>query len=105
MIKSVAQLNPLFSSYVKEADVNDLVNFLVTKGVRTVSWNHGKVLAINGKVVMTGGGNYWNEYKNKHPSDAKKEEDRMDHDIVDTQAKVVGDAAVSAHKWADYFWA
>lgn len=28
-----------------------------------VSWNHGKVLAINSKTMMTGGGNYWDYYK------------------------------------------
>jgi hypothetical protein len=57
-----------------------------------ISWNHGKVLAVNGKTMMTGGGNYWDDYKG----------DR--HDIIDQRAKVTGEAAISAHRWADYFW-
>ena len=57
-----------------------------------ISWNHGKVLAVNGKTMMTGGGNYWDEYTG------------IQHDIIDQQAKVTGEAAISAHRWADYFW-
>ena len=57
-----------------------------------ISWNHGKVLAVNGKTMMTGGGNYWSVCSGGQ------------HDIVDQQAKLTGDAAISAHRWADYFW-
>jgi hypothetical protein len=57
-----------------------------------ISWNHGKVLAVNGKTMMTGGGNYWNVYTGK------------EHDIIDQQAKVTGEAAISAHQWSNYFW-
>jgi hypothetical protein len=57
-----------------------------------ISWNHGKVLAVNGKTMMTGGGNYWDVYKG------------IEHDIIDQQVKVTGEAAISAHRWADYFW-
>ena len=59
---------------------------------RHISWNHGKVLAVNGKTMMTGGGNYWNEYTGGQ------------HDIIDQQAKVTGEAAISAHQWSNYFW-
>ena len=52
---------------------------------------------------MTGGGNYWREYMTDQRANGKPD-DRIDHNIIDHQAKVVGDAAVSAHKWADYFW-
>lgn len=30
----------------------------VEKGLHTVAWNHGKVLAVNGPWMMTGGGIY-----------------------------------------------
>lgn len=56
------------------------------------SWNHGKILAVDGKTMMTGGINYWNEYI--HSS----------RNILDMQAKLTGDAAISAHRYADYFW-
>lgn len=42
---------------------------------------------------MTGGINYWSPYTEADT-----------HDICDTSVKIEGDAAVSAHKWADYFW-
>jgi phosphatidylserine/phosphatidylglycerophosphate/cardiolipin synthase-like enzyme len=74
-----------------------IAKLLFENPLRKVSWNHGKVLAVNGRVVMTGGGNYWNAY-------AAKQEAHTDHTIVDHQARIVGDAAVSAHKWVDYFW-
>ena len=57
-----------------------------------MSWNHGKVLAVDGMTMMTGGMNYWPEY-----SAAQRE-------IIDMQATVMGDAAISAHKYANYFW-
>ena len=87
---------PGLDKAIKPQDVKKLANYLVVTGLRTVSWNHGKLLAVNGKVAMTGGGNFWNEYSTSHTG--------TPHDIIDHQAKVVGDAAVSAHKWADYFW-
>ena len=77
-----------------------VVNDLIEKPIRAITWNHAKLLAVNGKVVMTGGGNYWTAYSSKDEPDGKI----LDHDIIDHQAIVVGDAAVSAHKWADYFW-
>lgn len=58
----------------------------------SASWNHGKILAIGGKTMMTGGINYWAEYTSPRRS------------IIDMQAKVTGDAAISAHIYADYFW-
>ena len=86
-------------------ELKDIANYLVNNSFRTVSWNHGKILAVNGKVMMTGGGNYWSEYNAKDPNDVSDDStQRKDHDIVDHQAKFTGDAAVSAHKWADYFW-
>lgn len=78
--------------------LSKLANYLAHDGLRTVSWNHGKVLTVNGKAFMTGGGSYWAEYMNRGPNG------KPDHDIFDHQAKVVGNATISAHKWADYFW-
>jgi hypothetical protein len=57
-----------------------------------IMWNHGKILAVNGTTMMTGGGNYWTEYTGPL------------HDVIDQQAKVTGEAAISAHQWSDYFW-
>jgi phosphatidylserine/phosphatidylglycerophosphate/cardiolipin synthase-like enzyme len=57
-----------------------------------ISWNHAKLLAAHGKTVMTGGGNYWHEYGDNQ------------HLVNDIQARVKGDAAISAHTYCDYFW-
>ena len=85
----------LYQSASKAVDGlnGDLVNkFLGQAIVPAISWNHAKILAVNGRTMMTGGGNYWREYLGSA------------HDIIDHQVKVKGDAAISGHKYADYFW-
>ena len=84
MALSLARYNPKESNAMLDALFNN-VTF-------SASWNHGKILAVSGKTMMTGGINYWNEYT---ASETK---------ILDMQAKVTGDAAISAHGYADYFW-
>ncbi|MCJ1283553.1 hypothetical protein MMC26_002883 [Xylographa opegraphella] len=69
-----------------------IVKVLIAYGLPSISWNHAKIVAVGGKTMMTGGGNYWSEYTANH------------HDIVDMQSKYKGDAAISAHTYADYFW-
>lgn len=105
LIQSVKVLSKDLAAQLQNIDAEKIVDYLVTDGLRTITWNHGKVLAVNGKVVMTGGGNYWDAYaRTDPPNAAENAHGRIDHDIVDHQAKVAGDAAVSAHRWADYFW-
>ncbi|KAF2670233.1 hypothetical protein BT63DRAFT_478411 [Microthyrium microscopicum] len=65
---------------------------LTRKQIESLSWTHGKVLAVNGKTLMTGGANFW------HQSGADV------YHIIEQQAKVEGDSAVAAHKWCDYFF-
>ena len=72
--------------------LDQLINDHLTKDLPNISWNHAKILAVNGKTMMTGGGNYWREYLGG------------EHNIIDHQVKVHGDAAISAHKYCDYFW-
>lgn len=79
--------------FTKKLNVDDLVNQVIVNKAPSITWNHGKVLAVNGTTLMTGGINYWDLYANNGP-----------HDICDHSVKVQGDAAVSAHRWADYFW-
>ncbi|KAK3312950.1 hypothetical protein B0H66DRAFT_631840 [Apodospora peruviana] len=59
---------------------------------QTISCNHAKILAVNGSTMMTGGANFWAEYQ------------AGAMDIIDTQAKIKGDATISAHNYCDYFW-
>jgi len=73
-------------------NAKNIVDGLLHKGIPAISWNHAKLVAVNGSTMMTGGGNFWGEYKYN------------EHDIVDMQAKIMGDAAVSVHKYCDYFW-
>jgi hypothetical protein len=67
-------------------------------GIRTVTWNHGKILAVNGEFLMTGGGNYWDAYR---ASDLKSPgyigQKSIYHNIIGCQAIVMGEAAISAH--------
>jgi hypothetical protein len=77
----------------KYVNVDWIVDQIVVNTIPNITWNHGKLLAVNGTALMTGGINYISVYA---PSG--------NHDICDHSAKVKGDAAVSAHRWADYFW-
>lgn len=79
--------------FYKKLNVNEIVDKVIINQAPSITWNHGKVLAVNGTTLMTGGINYWDLYANNGP-----------HDICDHAVKVRGDAAVSAHRWADYFW-
>ena len=70
----------------------------------SASWNHGKVVAIGGKTMMTGGINYWPNYvgHDDSPNDPSKSSRGR---IIDMQATVTGDAAASAQGgYLDYFW-
>ncbi|KAK1833511.1 hypothetical protein QBC39DRAFT_401416 [Podospora conica] len=65
----------------------------------SMSWNHSKYLAVNGKAMMTGGFNYWNEYLRS------KEVQSTDYAfLVDFGIKMQGDAAISVHAFADEIW-
>ncbi|KAH7396924.1 hypothetical protein DE146DRAFT_736951 [Phaeosphaeria sp. MPI-PUGE-AT-0046c] len=89
LIKSHAN-DPSFDP--KKLHLHDQITTFVKDGLPAISWNHGKLLVVNGKVVMTGGGNFWNEYMGQQC------------DIVDHQAKIKGDAAITAHKYTNYFF-
>jgi len=76
----------------KKWDAKRMVDSLLSKELQSVSWNHGKILAVNGTHLMTGGANYWRDYEIGHG------------DVYDTSTKIQGSAALSAHKYLDYFW-
>ena len=60
--------------------------------LQAVGWNHAKFTAVNGKALLTGGYNFWDEYK----SDQRT--------LFDFGIKVQGDAAITAHLYADFIW-
>ena len=61
--------------------------------VAPMSWNHAKIFALNGSQLVTGGANYWCEYS----------EDQTF--LFDLSMRIGGDAAIDAHKYANYLWA
>jgi hypothetical protein len=74
-----------------KASNDQLLQYLGNQ-IQSVSWNHGKILAVNGKTMMTGGANYW--WQNRSDT----------YDIIEQQCKIGGDATGSAHAWSDYFF-
>ena len=88
---------PIAQGFVKNLHPERLVKHIQDAGLPAISWNHGKIVAINGQVLLTGGQNLWDAY-------SCQGDGHGNHNIVDHQVKVIGDAAISAHKWADYFW-
>ena len=92
-LKSLIALGPKAAGKAIEGlNVKAVTAYLIKAGLPSISWNHAKLVAVNGSTSMTGGGNFWPEYRNDS------------HEIIDMQAKVLGDAAVSAHKYCNYFW-
>lgn len=76
---------------VANASNDDILKYLGDK-LASLSWNHGKILAVNGRTLMTGGANYW--WQNASNM----------YITIEQQCKIEGDAAVSAHVWQDYFF-
>ncbi|HEX4837679.1 MAG TPA: hypothetical protein VFV03_04050 [Solirubrobacteraceae bacterium] len=60
--------------------------------VKPTSWNHAKIFALNGSQLVTGGGNYWSEYSQGETV------------LFDLSMRMGGDAAIDAHKYANYLW-
>lgn len=59
------------------------------------SWNHSKILAVDGACGMVGGMNYWDDYLNTG----------YNANLFDVSIKAIGPAAASSQTFADYLWA
>ncbi|KAJ9654562.1 hypothetical protein H2201_008983 [Coniosporium apollinis] len=103
MKETIEKANPEVAKMLQAFEFDKHVAELVKTGARQISWNHGKIFAVNGRCIYTGGTNFWTEYST---SQFAKDKDKtpIDHNIVDHGIKIVGDAAVAGHKWSDYFW-
>ena len=56
------------------------------------SWNHSKIVAVDGQFAVTGGHNMWgDQYLGTNP-------------VFDVSMQVEGAAAVAAHDYVDYLW-
>jgi len=55
-----------------------------------VSWNHGKIIAVDGNQLFTGGTNYYSQHY------------LWEDPVFDVDLQVQGSAAVTAHKWANH---
>ncbi len=60
------------------------------------SWNHAKIFAVNGKHLVSGGANFWEPYSTSIQLKPLS--------VFDLSMKITGDAAIDAHKFANYFW-
>ncbi|KAL8378012.1 hypothetical protein RB595_008619 [Gaeumannomyces hyphopodioides] len=58
-----------------------------------LSWNHAKIVAVNGRALLTGGGNYYDLYTSKGGGS-----------LIDNDITILGDAALAAHNYSDYLW-
>lgn len=68
---------------------NGFLKGLDFPGVPTISWNHSKIVAVNGARMTTGGNNLWDDYGNGKIN------------IFDSAVKIQGDATIQAHKFVD----
>lgn len=89
---SVPGLDEMHNKFLAKFKEEEVIKRLFERTVPNVSWNHAKILAVNGQTLLTGGANFWNEYADSEA------------DISDIHVKVKGDAAISAHTYCDYFW-
>ncbi|KAK6072998.1 glycoside hydrolase family 3 protein [Seiridium cupressi] len=94
--KAIGDIAGLVAPYVlgvPKDKLTQMLNMMFENVSMSVSWNHGKILAVGGKTMMTGGVNYWPHYTAKDP-----------RKIIGVQSVVTGDATISAHLYAEYFW-
>ncbi|KAK9412823.1 putative PLD phosphodiesterase domain-containing protein [Seiridium unicorne] len=94
--KAIVDIAGLVAPYVLgvlKDKITQMLNMMFENVSMSVSWNHGKTLAVGGKTMMTGGINYWPHYTAKDPSN-----------IIDMESVVAGDATISANLYANYFW-
>ena len=69
---------------------------IIVAGVETswlYSWNHAKIVAVDGKTVITGGHNLWESAYAGGPNP-----------VSDVSMRLTGPAAESAHTFADQLW-
>lgn len=58
-----------------------------------ISWNHSKIVAVDGKIAITGGTNEWDADYISTPTP-----------VNDVNVRVAGPASLSAHRFADQLW-
>ena len=56
---------------LESLDAHKIVEGMVTRQLPCISWNHAKLVVVNGKSLLTGGGNFWDYYQSDQ------------HDIID----------------------
>ncbi len=69
---------------------------VIVSGVETswlYSWNHAKIIAVDGKTAIVGGHNLWEGAYAPGPNP-----------VADVSMRLSGPAAVSAHRFADQMW-
>jgi phosphatidylserine/phosphatidylglycerophosphate/cardiolipin synthase-like enzyme len=59
---------------------------------RSLSWNHAKIVAVDGRVAVVGGHNFWTQ------------DYLIDQPVHDISMQVSGGAARDAHRFADELW-
>lgn len=60
LLKELEQFFPYLSELAQKA-----YNYVQANGLPTVSWNHAKMVVVNGTTVTTGGANYWSKFVSK----------------------------------------
>ncbi|WP_145959510.1 phospholipase D-like domain-containing protein, partial [Vibrio penaeicida] len=65
--------------------------FVPQEGLFDLTWNHSKIVAVDGIEAITGGHNLWEEYFAETP-------------VIDTSVKIQGTAAYFTHKVVDKMW-
>ena len=75
-----------------EIEKDAAIKKLAQATIPSISWNHAKVVAVDGRTSMTGGGIFLWPYTDGHS------------EVSDLQSKVKGEVAISTHSYCDYFW-
>jgi hypothetical protein len=82
------QVDDAIASCRKEAVIEQLSLAVLP----SICWNHAKILAVDGRTLMTGGAIFYPYYSDDQAW------------ISDLQAKLKGDATISAHAYCDHIW-
>jgi hypothetical protein len=69
-----------------------LIQYFEAIGLTTGCWNHGKIFALSGDTLVTGGANYWPPYASGKTW------------LFDSSMTIQGEAVGDAHAFANYQW-
>jgi hypothetical protein len=96
LLSEIEKVSTEIYNLLKDISVSTLLDWsarlLEAISGSSLTWNHSKIFAINGVMLVTGGANYWSRYATGQTW------------LFDTAMSLTGEAAADSHRFANYLW-